>query len=213
MIYKLCIPKFDDEGPHKLALRRHGGQAGEMPFHMRIGYYNLSKACRSIRAEFRPLILSKTPKWVPIGSFASYIATFHPNTRHIVDDVWVDILELCLKGSRIDILPILHCMFKHRHLFFCAFNHEVRLSMGAGLVGLKELLNECVWQMASSEWRVAARKLASIVPNNSTKRVVVSVEAKFKEKKAGVRKDFEAALLRDLGLDGGERWKSIIKYV
>ena len=213
MIYSFCIDDVTDEGPNKLSIIPSVSRSGNQPFHeKRLAFYNLTRVCRLIRAEFRPMYLRETPKCMPIGVYESYIADFHPHTRYIVDDVWLNILELCSKDSRMNLLPLLRFLSQQRH-FYCAFKDEVRRSMGAGLVGLKELLNECVWQIASPEWRRAAARVVSVIPNKNTKRVVVNMETRFREKHAVVRKGYEHALLNDLGLNDGGRWKAIIKYV
>jgi hypothetical protein len=212
-IYEYCV----DDHDHADMKEKYGdphGHAQRTFLNPTSSHWNLTRVNQSIRAEFLSLYLRKSPKWVPVRQFLVYMSIFHDgydSGKAIADNVSVDILRICDRERRVDLLPVLRIMASHRQLK-SDFVHHVRYCIGAGLSGLGDLLNQCARTMSAPGWHVAEAKLTSVDPNINTRNLVVNVRTEFKLK-AQARKTFETQLLVDLGLQSGVGWKAIIKYV
>jgi hypothetical protein len=176
----------------------------------RLTFYFLTRVCRQIRAEFRPMFMCATPMWLSYRHVPEYLSDFHGNSTVVSANIIIVLFALCLQTTPKDpdVLPLLRQLLTYRGLHV-RFDTLAQRRKGASLFGLGPLLNLCLEKIHTAEWRQTVdERLSRIVVRKSMKRVVVYV----KQEKYRWMKVSEGVLLRRLGLDEGDGWWAIIKY-
>jgi hypothetical protein len=152
-----------------------------------------------------------TPAWLSYPYAFKYLSDFHGDNTVIVDNITIDLYDLCLKttSKNEDLLPLLRKLATYRGLRvrFCTLPAARK---GRSLFGLGALLNSCLEKMHTPEWQRLVSiggEVTKIVPRKSTKNLGVYVQPGNASWRS-----FESEVLRDMGLDGGSSWTAIVKY-